>query len=133
MKPFHIGIWMKCAHARNLPVLFDHLDDTLRAAHGLQLLEFLQHDSDIHPLIADEVRRVAQHPITQCFSFFFRHGSFLCGSIQENHFQWEKGCIDDFQADTSSSRTSWRRRKRCSSIFSSASKSKSYHSPGISF
>src|SRR5713226_895664 len=48
------------------------------------------------------------------------------------HFQLGKGCADDFHAATISSRTSFRRRNSCSSIFSSASGSKSYHSGGIS-
>src|SRR5579863_387320 len=47
------------------------------------------------------------------------------------YFQFGNGRAEDFQADTINSRTSFRRRKSCSSIFSKASASQSYHSGGI--
>src|SRR5580704_4336913 len=132
MEQLHIGGGMQLSHARKFAVFFNHLDRAPRSSHRFEFLEFFQQHADVHPLIPDQVRGVAQDSIAQRFSFFLGHMcSFSSGS--RNHFQFGKGCIEDFQAEISNSRTSFRRRKRCCSIFSSASKSKPYHSGGISF
>src|SRR5690348_17056040 len=116
---------MQSSHARHFRLFLDHLDRQPpgRATHAFSLLRaFLQQHADVHPFIANQIRRVAQDSVAQHVLSFIRH----------SYLQLGNGCADDFQAETTNSRTRVRLRNNCSAIASNASRSAPNHSGGIS-
>ena len=100
-QPF-IRVGMQPADAGQLGLLFDHPEGPPRVPPR-PLRRFFEQHADIHPFVADQVRRVAQ----QCDSDIrLRGSSGMC------HFQLGNGCADDFQAETIRSRTIVRRAQK---------------------